>query len=32
VMNRHEEIVQAIEDYRAGRMGTIPATALTPER
>ncbi|MHB8574573.1 MAG: pirin family protein [Dehalococcoidia bacterium] len=28
VMNTHEEIVQAIEDYRAGRMGTIPATYL----
>ena len=25
VMNTHEEIVQAIEDYRAGRMGSIPA-------
>ncbi len=31
VMNTHEEIVQAIEDYRAGRMGTIPATYLAPE-
>jgi len=30
VMNTHEEIVQAIEDYRAGRMGTIPASYLTP--
>jgi len=28
VMNTHEEIVQAIADYRAGRMGTIPATTL----
>jgi quercetin 2,3-dioxygenase len=28
VMNSHDEIVQAIEDYRAGRMGTIPATSL----
>jgi len=25
VMNTHEEIIQAIEDYRAGRMGRIPA-------
>jgi redox-sensitive bicupin YhaK (pirin superfamily) len=25
VMNTHEEIVQAIEDYNAGRMGRIPA-------
>lgn len=28
VMNTHEEINQAILDYRAGRMGTIPATYL----
>ncbi|MBI2964896.1 MAG: pirin family protein [Chloroflexi bacterium] len=28
VMNSHDEIVQAIADYRAGRMGTIPATTL----
>lgn len=28
VMNTQEEIVQAIEDYRAGRMGTIPADRL----
>src|SRR5438876_5708869 len=26
VMNTEKEIYQAIEDYRAGRMGTIPAT------
>ena len=25
VMNTHDEIVQAIEDYQAGRMGRIPA-------
>jgi redox-sensitive bicupin YhaK (pirin superfamily) len=25
VMNTHEEIVQAVEDYHAGRMGRIPA-------
>ena len=30
VMNSHAEIAQAFEDYRAGRMGTIPATHLTP--
>jgi len=28
VMNTHEEIVQAFEDFRAGRMGLIPATTL----
>ena len=28
VMNTREEIMQAIEDYRAGRLGTIPATFL----
>ncbi|MBI4498552.1 MAG: pirin family protein [Chloroflexi bacterium] len=28
VMNTHEEIVQAIQDFRTGRMGTIPATYL----
>ena len=28
VMNTREEIVQAIDDYRAGRMGTIPAEHL----
>jgi redox-sensitive bicupin YhaK (pirin superfamily) len=28
VMNSHAEIVQAFEDYQAGRMGTIPATHL----
>jgi len=32
VMNTHEEIVQAIEDYRAGRMGTIPADRLEPQQ
>jgi redox-sensitive bicupin YhaK (pirin superfamily) len=29
VMNTREEIYQAIQDYHAGRMGTIPATQLT---
>ncbi len=28
VMNTREEIVEAIEDYRAGRMGSIPATRI----
>ena len=30
VMNTREEIVQAFEDFQAGRMGTIPATSLSP--
>ncbi|MBI4219393.1 MAG: pirin family protein [Chloroflexi bacterium] len=30
VMNTHDEIVQAIADYRSGRMGTIPVTTLAP--
>jgi redox-sensitive bicupin YhaK (pirin superfamily) len=30
VMNSHEELVQAFEDYRSGRLGTVPATVLTP--
>jgi redox-sensitive bicupin YhaK (pirin superfamily) len=30
VMNTRDEIYQAIKDYHAGRMGTIPATSLTP--
>jgi redox-sensitive bicupin YhaK (pirin superfamily) len=28
VMNTREELVQAVEDYRAGRMGIIPATHM----
>lgn len=28
VMNTHDEIVQAFEDYQAGRMGTIPAVTI----
>jgi redox-sensitive bicupin YhaK (pirin superfamily) len=28
VMNTREEIIQAVEDYRAGRLGTIPAEYL----
>ncbi len=31
VMNTHEEIVQAFEDFQAGRMGLVPATTLTAE-
>jgi hypothetical protein len=27
-MNTKSEIVQAIEDYQAGRMGSIPADSL----
>ena len=30
VMNTREEILQAIEDYQAGRLGTIPADQLAP--
>ena len=28
VMNTRQEIYQAIEDYQAGRLGTIPASVL----
>jgi quercetin 2,3-dioxygenase len=28
VMNTHEELAQAFDDYRRGRMGTIPATHI----
>jgi redox-sensitive bicupin YhaK (pirin superfamily) len=28
VMNRRDELVQAFEDYRAGRLGTIPADQI----
>jgi redox-sensitive bicupin YhaK (pirin superfamily) len=30
VMNTRAEILQAIEDYQAGRLGTIPADQLVP--
>ena len=30
VMNTRQEIIQAIEDYRAGRLGTVPADQLAP--
>jgi len=29
VMNTREELVQAFEDYRAGRLGSIPAQPAT---
>jgi redox-sensitive bicupin YhaK (pirin superfamily) len=28
VMNTREEIIQAVDDFNAGRMGTIPAVDL----
>jgi redox-sensitive bicupin YhaK (pirin superfamily) len=28
VMNTHEELAKAFDDYRAGRLGTVPASAL----
>jgi hypothetical protein len=31
VMNTREELLQAFEDYRAGRLGTIPAAHHTPD-
>jgi redox-sensitive bicupin YhaK (pirin superfamily) len=30
VMNTREEIVQALDDFEAGRLGTIPPNALMP--
>ena len=30
VMNSRAEIVQALEDFQAGRLGTVPANALMP--
>ncbi|ULE34787.1 pirin family protein [Mycobacterium sp. IDR2000157661] len=32
VMNSRPELVQALEDYQAGRFGTIPPNALMPHR
>jgi hypothetical protein len=29
-MNSRAEIVQALEDFQAGRLGTVPANALMP--
>lgn len=31
VMNTRAEIVQAVEDFQAGRLGTIPSTPETPD-
>jgi redox-sensitive bicupin YhaK (pirin superfamily) len=31
VMNTREELVQAFEDYQAGRLGTIPAVPVEPK-
>ena len=30
VMNTREEIIQAIDDFQAGRLGIIPADQLAP--
>ena len=30
VMNTRSEIIQAVEDYQAGRLGIIPADQLAP--
>jgi hypothetical protein len=30
VMNTRSEIVQALEDFEAGRLGVVPANALMP--
>ena len=30
VMNTREEILQAIDDYQAGRLGIVPADQLAP--
>jgi redox-sensitive bicupin YhaK (pirin superfamily) len=32
VMNTRAELVQAVEDYNAGRLGTVPADGLRPYR
>jgi quercetin 2,3-dioxygenase len=32
VMNTRAEVVQAVEDYQAGRLGAVPAGALMPHR
>jgi hypothetical protein len=31
VMNTRDELVQAFEDYQAGRLGTVPAVHHTPD-
>jgi redox-sensitive bicupin YhaK (pirin superfamily) len=30
VMNTRAELVQAVEDFQAGRLGTVPADGLRP--
>ena len=32
VMNHRSELVQAVEDFQAGRLGTVPADGLRPYR
>lgn len=32
VMNSKAEVLQALEDFNAGRFGSLPANALTPHR
>ena len=32
VMNTRDELLQAFEDYQAGRLGTIPAVHHTPDQ
>ena len=32
VMNTRAEVIQAVEDYQAGRLGVVPAGALMPHR
>jgi redox-sensitive bicupin YhaK (pirin superfamily) len=32
VMNTREELMQAFEDYQAGKLGTVPAVHHTPDR
>jgi quercetin 2,3-dioxygenase len=32
VMNSKAELVQALEDYQAGKFGTIPPDGLMPHR
>ena len=32
VMNTRAEVVQAVEDYQAGRLGVVPPGALMPHR
>ena len=32
VMNTRDEILQAIEDFQAGRLGVIPADQLAPRK